>query len=339
MVFLCRYGSELWMFDCGEGTQTQLMKSPLKAGKVNRIFITHLHGDHLYGITGLLCTISQSNQREAPVSIYGPLGLTKYLRVALGLSRSDLMFRFRVIEMIPTADMYTEDDSKLCNVREDDVTDRHPCEDEGSRIAAQMKEGVPYWTLIDDGPLKVTAGRLEHRIPSFGFIMEEEAQLGKFIVEKLESFGLSRGPVCQQLMSGHTVTSPTGAKVTKSDVTGPDVPGRKVVICGDSNNSSYLAPLVQNVDVFVHETTLENSLEETAVERGHSTPQMTAKFAKQLNARLLIITHFSQRYTMSSRKPTDSYTVEDLLRETRDSFGENCEAADDLKLFTIKMKQ
>lgn len=324
------------MFDCGEGTQTQLMKSPLKAGKINRIFITHLHGDHMYGISGLLCTISQSNQRDGPVSIYGPLGLAKYLRVTLGLSRSDLCFRFRVIEMVPTPDMYTEDNDRLCNIPEDDVTIRHHAEDEGMKVDAQMRDGVPYWTLIEEGPLKVRAGKLEHRIPSFGFIIEEDLVPGKFLVDKLESFGLSRGPVCQQLMNGITVTSPTGVPVTKSDVMGPDIPGRKVVICGDSSNSSYLAPLVQNVDVFVHETTLQNSMEEMAVERGHSTPQMTAEFAKQVNAKMLIITHFSQRYTESSKKAEDSYTVADLLKETRESFGEGCEAADDLKTFVIK---
>lgn len=327
------------MFDCGEGTQTQLMKSQLKAGRINRIFITHLHGDHLYGINGLMCTISQSNQRDEPVSVYGPLGLAKYLRVALGLSRSDLCFRYRVIELVPTDDMYTEDDARLCNVVPDDHPLKHPCEDEGMTVYPQIKDGIPYWTLIEDGPLKVRAGKLDHRIPSFGFIMEEDERPGKFHVDKLESFGLTRGPVCQQLMSGQTVQSPTGVSVTAADVMGPNTPGRKVVICGDSSNSSYLAPLVQNVDVFVHETTLQNDMKELAIERGHSTPEMAAQFAKELNARMLIITHFSQRYTESSKKSEDSYNVEDLLKEARESFGDMCEAAEDLKTFSIKISK
>jgi len=322
------------MFDCGEGTQIQLMKSSLKAGKVNRIFITHLHGDHLYGISGLMCTIGQTNQRDAPILIYGPLGLAKYLRVTLGLSRANLAYRFKVIELVPTVDMRGEEDD-MCNFEEDDHLKLHPCEDEGERIEAKMVNGVPRWPIFE-GPLTVTAGKLEHRIASFAFIIQEQTIPGNLNVYKLRSFGIEPGPVCKLLRNGNTVSSPSGQQITLKDVLGDDQPGRKVVICGDSMNSSHISYLAQNADVYIHEATLENELKDQAIERGHSTPEMAAEFALQANAKLLYLTHFSQRYTES--RSQQEKTIYSLLEQAKLTFGPNCAVAEDLQTYSVKQQ-
>jgi ribonuclease Z len=67
-------GSEILLFDCGEGTQRQFQKSNLSYMQITKIFISHFHGDHFLGLPGLIQTM-QLNEREKPLHIYGPKGM------------------------------------------------------------------------------------------------------------------------------------------------------------------------------------------------------------------------------------------------------------------------
>jgi len=82
---------DVFLFDCGEGTQVQLMRSTVKRSRIHSIFIGHLHGDHLYGIAGLLSTLHLDGH-EAPVNVFGPEGLRLFLTAAF--RTSDLKFKF-----------------------------------------------------------------------------------------------------------------------------------------------------------------------------------------------------------------------------------------------------
>ncbi|MEW4370022.1 ribonuclease Z [Paenibacillus kandeliae] len=87
----------LWMFDCGEGTQHQVLRSHLKLSKLEKIFITHLHGDHLFGLPGLLS--SRGNQGGVtPLDVYGPPGLKQFVDTAMGLSQSRVEYELNVYE-------------------------------------------------------------------------------------------------------------------------------------------------------------------------------------------------------------------------------------------------
>lgn len=73
-------GGDLLLFDCGEGTQRQFQKSGLSYMAVQRIFLSHLHGDHCYGLPGLFKTM-QLNERTAPLEVYGPRGLGELMEL------------------------------------------------------------------------------------------------------------------------------------------------------------------------------------------------------------------------------------------------------------------
>src|SRR5438094_6561722 len=84
---------DAFLFDCGEGTQLQLIRSSVKRSRIHSIFIGHLHGDHLYGIAGLLSTLHLDG-RETPLNVFGPEGLRVFLNAAF--RTSDLQFEFKL---------------------------------------------------------------------------------------------------------------------------------------------------------------------------------------------------------------------------------------------------
>ena len=91
---------EVFVFDCGEGSQHQFQKSSLRTGKITHLFITHLHGDHIFGIPGLLCTISGNNPEERTIlPIYGPVGIRKFLQTTIAMSDSHLSFKLQIFEV------------------------------------------------------------------------------------------------------------------------------------------------------------------------------------------------------------------------------------------------
>jgi len=124
-----------YLFDCGEGTQRQIMQSRLSLGRLDTIFITHLHGDHYYGLPGLLSTKKLDGILK-PLSIYGPEGIKKFLECALDLSEAHLGYELTIIEYKSEAnflfDKFTlkvlplvhSKESVAFYIKEHDITDR-----------------------------------------------------------------------------------------------------------------------------------------------------------------------------------------------------------------------
>lgn len=78
---------EVWLFDCGEATQHQIQRTDLRLSQITRIFVSHLHGDHVFGLMGLLASSGLAGAAQ-PIELYGPAGLEDFVRASARHTRT-----------------------------------------------------------------------------------------------------------------------------------------------------------------------------------------------------------------------------------------------------------
>ena len=89
--------NEIWLFDCGEATQQQILNTTIRPGKIKKIFITHLHGDHIFGLPGLLTSRSFQGGEDELI-VYGPKGIKRFIDASISVSYSKLGYPLKVVE-------------------------------------------------------------------------------------------------------------------------------------------------------------------------------------------------------------------------------------------------
>lgn len=278
-----------WLFDAGEATQHQLMKLPLKLSKLEKIFITHLHGDHLYGLPGLLSTRSFDGGIST-LDLYGPVGLQSYIDTVFAITGTTLDYELIIHEL---------DDREISK------------------------------PIFVDESFKVEAMPLIHRVPCYGYRVTESDAPGRLLPDKLKKLGLEAGPLYGKLKRGEAVTLADGRIVTPASVTDGVVPGRIVTLLGDTCPCDNAMLLARGADLVVHEATFAAGMEAKAHEFGHSTTVEAATAARDAGAKLLVMTHFSGRYSNEE--------LSLLEHEARTVFP-NSFAALDLGYFEIERK-
>ncbi|MDQ0269355.1 ribonuclease Z [Cytobacillus purgationiresistens] len=104
----------IWLFDCGEATQHQILHTSIKPRRVEKVFITHLHGDHIYGLPGFLSSRSfQGGNSE--LTVYGPKGIKEYIEVSLAVSQTYLKYPLKIVEI--TEGLVYEDEQYLIETK------------------------------------------------------------------------------------------------------------------------------------------------------------------------------------------------------------------------------
>ena len=305
--------STTWLFDCGEGTTRQVMSSPISHADIDRIFITHLHGDHLWGLPGFLATWSDMktnenkikhirygrNQGPRELTVYGPEGLYDYLCSTLTYS-----------QVPPRSNAAV----KVVEIASSESANRNPKQKpHGSLVHSGI---VEEGTIVETSTHVVSCARIVHRpgLDAYGFVVEEVALPRKVLVEEARRAGLTPGPLYQHLQAGQDVVLEDGTVVKADDVTQENVRPRKVVIVGDTCDASALVPLAENADIVVHEATLEDEQWILARRHGHSTAGGAGRFAAKAKAKALILTHMSSRHHSVKH-------LERLREQARKSFG------------------
>lgn len=104
--------NHMFLIDCGEGTQVQLRKNKIKFSRIKHIFISHLHGDHYFGLVGLISTFRLLT-READLNIYAPKGLKEIITLQMKLSDSWTNFRLIFHELTSKESKLIFEDDKV----------------------------------------------------------------------------------------------------------------------------------------------------------------------------------------------------------------------------------
>ena len=152
---LLNYKGKQFMIDCGEGTQMQMIKFKIKHRNLNYIFISHLHGDHFYGLIGLLSTFHLYG-REKPLIIFAPEGLGNVIKTQLEVSKTVLKYDLQI--------------KVLGNVNNELLLD-----DEDFQIHAfELKHSVPSWGFVFREKLKQRKIKKE-------FIVDKELNVEQII--------------------------------------------------------------------------------------------------------------------------------------------------------------
>jgi len=275
---LVREGETL-LFDCGEGTQRQMMRYGVSFA-LTEIFFTHFHADHFLGIIGLMRTLGLQGRAE-PMRLYGPKGARKVLTNAISLGVERVPFGVEIIDVEP-----------------------------GTVVSGQG-------SVARDG-YQIRAFATDHGGMSIGYALVEDERPGRFDPEKAKAAGVPEGPLWGKLQRGETVTV-EGKEIPAAGIVGEKRKGRTVVLTGDTRPCAATVVAATGADLLIHEATFGEDEKDRAKETNHSTARDAAQVALAANAKKLVLTHLSARYSISA---------EELLKEAKEVFKETIVAKD-----------
>jgi len=255
-VALWREG-RIFLFDCGENAQMRMLQAGMKRSKIDYILISHLDGDHFFGLPGLLTTM-QLQRRDKSLTIIGPKGIKKFVDSILEATNVELCFEL----------LFTE-----------------------------IEIGTEHQVVLEESDFMIEARMLKHGTYCVGYRFQELDKPGKVNAALAVEMGITDDAHFKALKSGLDVTLDDGTVIKATDIVGEPVKGKVFAYITDTEFCENCIRLAENATILYHEATFGQALKDKATETGHCTAQEAAIVAKTANVERLVIGHFSARYT------------------------------------------
>ena len=269
---------KLFLVDCGEGTQLQLRKMKLNFNKLNHVFISHLHGDHCFGLPGLVSTLGMLG-RKGELVIHAQPDAEKVFRPVLN----------------------------------------YFCRESDFRVRFESFNSNSHSVIYEDKSVKISTLPLKHKVPSAGFLFEEQPCPNHLIPEMVAFYQI---PVhcLKDIKNGADFVTVAGERIDNSRLTRPPEKPRKYAYCSDTAYSEKIIPWIEGVDLLYHEATFCVADLARAKETYHSSASQAAEIALKANVQQLMLGHFSARYS----------DVNQLLKEARSIFPNTIVATEEM---------
>ena len=259
---LIKYMGRKLLFDCGEGCQVAMRKVKSGFKTIDIICISHIHGDHIFGLPGLLSTIGNS-ERTAPITIIGPVGISNVIKGML-VSIAYLPYDIHIIEDPKSPIILNSTNDGLEVVESDDLF--------GKNIILNTLE-------------------LDHSAPCLGYNLLIPRQ-PKFLPEKALEEGIPK-ELWSLLQKGESIQY--NEKYYESDrFLGEERKGIKISFITDTRPLREIIDFIDVSDLFICEGTYgDNDDLDKAILNKHMTFKEAAELAKLGNVKELLLTHFS----------------------------------------------
>ncbi|WP_201579396.1 ribonuclease Z [Psychrobacter sp. Pi2-52] len=297
------------LIDCGEGTQQQLLHTKLSLHQLAAICITHVHGDHCYGLPGLLASAAMSGRRE-PLTLIAPKAIATLLE-AITLT-TELYLPF-ALDFIAIEEVLAEQgDTNKVNI-----------------------------SLSDQHQLDIDITPLSHRVASHGFGITQTISRRILNTDKLMADGIPASALWGKLQQGEDVTTEDNRQLHSVDYVDEEIQRTRVVVAGDNDTPNCLRKAIIDADLLVHEATYTHEVMMAIQARNpdydpmHSSAHVVGTFAQKMNLKNIILTHFSARYQNFDNPDSETPNMAYIRLDAQSVYQGNLWLAEDFAQYTV----